>query len=414
MFLKQTGLVLAGLCALSITVISEAISDEKAVMQQDIANIKQQLQAMQAKQQGNTILSGNPDISLILSGSYRQFKNDPEDYRIAGMSLAEETGPGERGLSLAESELIISANIDDLFYARFTAAMTPENEVEVEEALIQTLGLPAGFIAQAGRFYSELGYLNAQHPHSWQFVDTALVYRALLGNQYGDDGIQLRWLAPTDFYLELGSETFSGDSYPVAGKRNDGRGVQTAFIKLGGDVGASHSWQAGYAVLQGEADQRQTKNNTVAFSGDVEVRAIDVVWKWAPQGNASQRHVIIQAEWLERHDTGSYNISGIERPINASQSGWYGQVIYQFMPRWRVGLRHDRLEIENPGSAFDSTSLDTGNHQPLRNSIMFDYSRSEFSRLRLQYNRDESSLIEDNQWSVQYIVSMGAHGAHRF
>lgn len=45
---------------------------------------------------------------------------------------------------------------------------------------------------------------------------------------------------------------------------------------------------------------------------------------------------------------------------------------------------------------------------------MLDYSRSEFSRIRLQYNRDESASKADDQWFVQYIVSMGAHGAHRF
>ena len=410
MSFKRASLLLAGLWAVSVT----AMADEQAAMQQDIANIKQQLRALQAKQQGRAAQSANPDVSLILSGIYGDFKNDPEQYHIPGISRAEETGPGGQGLSLAESELIISSNIDDLFYGLFTAALTPENEVEVEEAFIQSLALPAGFTAQAGRFYSELGYLNAQHPHSWHFVDTALVYRALLGNHYGDDGIQLRWLAPTDFYLELGTEVFSGDSYPMAGRANDGQGAQTAFIKLGGDVGASHSWLAGYALLQGDARERMTEEDSVAFSGEVEVQAVELVWKWAPQGDASRRHLIIQAEWLERQETGSYSIDAIDRPIDARQSGWYGQVVYQFMPHWRFGLRYDRLKIENPGSAFDGTSLETGNHQPERSSMMLDYSRSEFSRIRVQYNRDESGVEPDDQWFLQYIVSMGAHGAHRF
>jgi hypothetical protein len=45
---------------------------------------------------------------------------------------------------------------------------------------------------------------------------------------------------------------------------------------------------------------------------------------------------------------------------------------------------------------------------------MFDYSNSEFSRIRLQFNRDESGLKNDNQFTLQYIMSMGAHGAHAF
>ena len=63
---------------------------------------------------------------------------------------------------------------------------------------------------------------------------------------------------------------------------------------------------------------------------------------------------------------------------------------------------------------FSGTSLDTLGHTPKRVSAMFDYSHSEYSRFRLQYNRDESYPVADNQWFLQYIMSLGAHGAHRF
>jgi hypothetical protein len=35
---------------------------------------------------------------------------------------------------------------------------------------------------RAGRFFSGIGYLNEQHAHTWDFVDTPLAYRAMLGN----------------------------------------------------------------------------------------------------------------------------------------------------------------------------------------------------------------------------------------
>jgi hypothetical protein len=84
------------------------------------------------------------------------------------------------------------------------------------------------------------------------------------------------------------------------------------------------------------------------------------------------------------------------------------------MPRWRVGLRHDKLNADNPGVAFAGTVLDNANHDPGRNSIMLDFAGSEFSLLRLQYNRDESGPVPDNQWFIQYTMSMGAHAAHIF
>ena len=46
---------------------------------------------------------------------------------------------------------------------------------------------------------------------------------------------------------------------------------------------------------------------------------------------------------------------------------------------------------------------------------MIDFSPSEFSRFRLQFARDEARFNEtDNQVLLQYIMSLGAHGAHKF
>jgi hypothetical protein len=54
-------------------------------------------------------------------------------------------------------------------------------------------------------------------------------------------------------------------------------------------------------------------------------------------------------------------------------------------------------------------------YKPTRHSLMLDYSPSEFSRLRLQYAKDKSMAgLSENQWLVQYIHSLGAHGAHTF
>jgi hypothetical protein len=61
----------------------------------------------------------------------------------------------------------------------------------------------------------------------------------------------------------------------------------------------------------------------------------------------------------------------------------------------------------------EESGLGSG-HDPRRYSAMVDYSPSEFSRLRLQYNRDESQPTADDQIYVQYIMSIGAHGAHKF
>ena len=54
-------------------------------------------------------------------------------------------------------------------------------------------------------------------------------------------------------------------------------------------------------------------------------------------------------------------------------------------------------------------------HNPTRNSVMVDWSLSEFSRVRLQLASDKSRAgVTDNQALVQVIFSLGAHGAHTF
>ena len=56
-----------------------------------------------------------------------------------------------------------------------------------------------------------------------------------------------------------------------------------------------------------------------------------------------------------------------------------------------------------------------GAYNPKRHTAMVDWNPSEFSRIRLQFARDYSRQgMVDQQIFLQYIVSLGAHGAHRF
>ncbi|MEJ2382711.1 MAG: hypothetical protein P8076_16375, partial [Gammaproteobacteria bacterium] len=335
-----------------------------------------------------------------------------DDYRLPGFPLDAEAQPPRQGLSLGESELVFAANVDDRFYGRLTASLSPDNELSIEEAFFQTLNMPSGLTLQAGRFYSNIGYLNSKHSHTWDFVDPPLAYRAMLGNQYGDDGVQLRWLVPTDQYLELGGEVFRGDAFPAAGAAHSGTGTRTLFARTGGDVGVSHSWLAGLSLLDADVADREAAGT--AFTGSSRLWIADFIWKWAPNGNGYRRNLTVQAEYLHRRERGDYTIGAATSAYDAAQSGWYTQAVYQFMPRWRIGARYDQLRADDPGAAFAGTVLDPAGHTPRRTSLMLDFANSEFSRLRLQYNHDRSGPHTDNQWYLQYIMAVGSHGAHRY
>jgi len=196
--------------------------------------------------------SFNPAISLIMDGRYASFDNNPEAYELPGFALGNEAGLAQQGIGLGHSELAISANIDDKFYGKTTIALHEhegETEVELEEAYIQSLGLGNGLTLKAGRFYSMIGYLNEQHEHVWDFSDAPLIYRGLFGNQLRDDGLQMTYIAPTDTFLQLGIELFSGRRFPAGGE-HDGIGSWSVFANTGGDIGIEHSWQLGLSHWQ--------------------------------------------------------------------------------------------------------------------------------------------------------------------
>ena len=367
-------------------------------------------------------------MSLILSGLYTRTSQDPENFAISGFQLPAdaEVGPGTRGFSLAETELGFSANIDTWLRGAAAIALHPDDEVSVEEAYIQTTSLGNGFGVKAGRFFSGVGYLNPQHAHTWDFVDNPLAYQALLGTQFGDDGVQLTWLAPIDQYLELGAEVGRGRSFPGTDTGRNGAGMAALTAHTGGDIGDSHSWRAGLSVLHAKADEQSlvatdTAGSVVnnAFTGRSRVWVADAVWKWAPQGNASRTNFKLQAEYLRSTRDGSlvYDVDNIgsEDDYHAVQSGWYLQGIYQFMPRWRVGLRTERLDPGSPHFGANAAALDVGNFQPRKNTLMVDYNPSEFSRVRVQFAQDRAREgATDNQFFVQYQMSLGAHGAHGY
>lgn len=85
------------------------------------------------------------------------------------------------------------------------------------------------------------------------------------------------------------------------------------------------------------------------------------------------------------------------------------------MPAWRAGLRYDRLHPGRPDYGANADLLDYGTFHPARGTAMLDYSPSEFTRWRLQYARSRTRPdVTDHQLYLQYVLTLGAHGAHRY
>jgi hypothetical protein len=424
-----------------IKALEERLQKAESLAEENRAGLNDMANAQPAASGDNQSRANafNPAISVVMQGAANSFSQNPDDYALPGFQLGDEAGLSSEGLTLDETELTASANVDQLFYAQTTFSVQDQaqggSEISIEEAYVDPTALPAGFGGRFGRFYSGIGYLNQVHSHAWDFHDAPLAYRAFLGTQYGDDGVRVTWTAPTDLYVMFGAETLAGNNFPAGESHSVTGDVQTLFAKFGGDVGSSWAWQAGLSALLANANDRSTENAATGagtlFNGDSDLDGADVVWKWAPEGNPTLHNLILQAEYFYRDESGKVNVSdgsndGLLK-YNGDQTGWYAQAVYQFMPQWRIGTRYDRLTSDNHlsvlslgGYASDAaliadSGLDDEGHDPHRWSAMLDWSPSEFSRLRAQYDRDDSRLNgTDNQWSLQYIMSLGSHGAHLF
>ena len=373
--------------------------------------------AMQQSSAASAPNTFNPGIGVILGAGYASV-DDGWD-AIPGFMPGGEIGTGETGFGLGEAELNLSASVDNRFYGNLTLGVHDhdgEVETEIEEAWVQTTGLPAAVTVTGGRFFSSAGYLNGFHFHADDFVDRPLPYQAFIGGRYLVDGLRAAWVAPTTLFLEMGGELNWGGAFPATANEEDSPGAWTLFAKAGGDVGTDHSWQVGIAHVSADVLDRSAAVehddepvDAETFTGDSDLTVLDFVWKWAPGGNATLRNWKLQGEYFRRRENGLY--AGL--PYDGDQDGWYLQGIWQFVQHWRVGLRHDTVHADN-GASLANTLLASPGRHAYRNTLMVDWSPSEFSRLRLQYIDDHVLPEGDGQWYLQYIMSLGAHGAHQF
>jgi hypothetical protein len=235
-----------------------------------------------------------------------------------------------------------------------------DNQISAEEAYIATTVPAPGLVLKAGRYFSGIGYLNSQHSHTWDFTDAPLAYQAMLGTQYSDDGLQLHWLAPTDQYLEVGLEVGRGHTFPGDDGSRNAAGMTALTLHTGAtSARATHGAPACPSSRLPRTGRRSPTSMphgnpiTDVFSGRTRVWVADGVWKWAPNGNATRTYFKLQGEYLQsRRDGNLRSRAGVDRSApTGNQSGGYLQGVWQFAPRWRVGLRTELLDPVMPTTA---------------------------------------------------------------
>ena len=112
--------------------------EQQATTVQTEAQVTKQADPWQPEPSSGQILNSNnnasnPAIGVIFQGQVWSYNDDPDLYEIPGFPLGGEAGPLPEGLALGETEINISANVDD----KFTAWLTVPIAIEDSEVVVE-------------------------------------------------------------------------------------------------------------------------------------------------------------------------------------------------------------------------------------------------------------------------------------
>lgn len=372
-----------------------------------------------------------PEISLVGTMAAAAFSDAPS-LRL------EAHEPFHDGFQLQEIELGFRSSVDPYVRADVFLALSLEG-IEVEEAYITTLALPANLQLRAGQFYSPFGRFNQLHfLELTPFVDMPLMNRRFFGGeQLRGMGAELSFLFPLPFFLELrGAAQTAGNpvSFGVPAEEIHGAEDLLGVARLAAsfDLGERFNVLGGLSYANGPNASGglgdQGRERTQVLGADLQLRLRDA---------ASRAYTALQGEWALRQA----DVPG----GGFRQGGAYLWLVRRFDAHWEAAIRGDWMGLPS-GARFGTPVLDDHQdhlrsiHEVQRASlaehthgdgalsdflppfgqgrvgVSISFYPSEFQRIRLQANYDhlpdEGRGIQE--YFLQYQFVIGSHGAHVF
>jgi hypothetical protein len=293
-------------------------------------------------------------------------------------------GPGSAtGLRVQEVEVQLTSFVDPLWKADLILALPGGDGVELEEGFVTSQALPGGLQLKVGKFLAEVGRHNRLHAHAFPFLDAPLVVEHLLGDEgLNEAGLSLSWLTPLPSYVELTGQVLDGANERFAG--SDGE----ELLYLG------HSkafWELGDATTMELGATAAAGGN--AAGGTTSLLGADLTVKWRPLG-VGRRALVWQTEYLRVDDSAAGG---------QAEGGLYSLAQLQLSRRWWLQSRVDLMGLPKAEDERD-----------WRLSAGLALVPSEFSSVRLQYDRLHAEGDDADRLSLQLNITIGSHPAHRY
>jgi hypothetical protein len=357
--------------------------------------------------------------------------------------------PKRRGFTLQQAELSLYGAVDPYFVAEGHLIAT-EEEVEIEEAFIQTTSLPWGLEGEAGFFFTEYGHINPLHPHAWIWLDQPIINTRLFGGEgMRGTGIRAAKLLPTPWYsvFHLGVQNADGEFMAsflggeIGGHNHGEEEAGHEELGIGGrpiveqdmrsleDLVYLARWENAFPLSSTWSTKFGLSGlygpNFSGPDGETWIYGSDVLFKWVPEKNERGRPFLrLEGEVSKRDLTldSFFDTEEGELVHGDTLKDWgsYLQALYGFRGRWSTGLRVEYAtgsgaNLEH-GGEYPARDEDPFRDDRLRISPLVIFSASEFSRIRLQYNYDEADHLSDAAHSVWLGLEalIGAHPAHSY
>ncbi|MDH5446210.1 MAG: TonB-dependent receptor [Gammaproteobacteria bacterium] len=421
---RQQPLLAAVLLNGILLMISSSLhaADKQTPIEQKLRDYERRISQLEKRQQ-TTTNTNSSSLQIGLSGLFSAGASNADNKELAKLQGGGHD-PNKNGFTVQNVELSLSGTVDPMFDAQANIIMLIDAEgetvVELEEAFFLTRAMPGGLQLKGGQYYTEFGRRNVQHPHTWSFADQPVILSRLFGGDgLRSQGVRLAWLMPTNWYSEfyLGMQNAKGETVSsflsAEGEEVGGHTLIAREARGSGDLLYSARWLNGFDLSDNLSMNLGLSGlrgpNASGYTTETQIYGADLYLKWQGTGARGFPFVAWHTEYLQREYEAADPWQANHETLR--DKGMFSQITWGFTPGWVLGLRYETA------SASGDTSTDPLRDNRSRISPNITWYPSEYSKIRLQYNRDKAEHFkEDTAQSLwlQVEFSLGSHMAHTF
>lgn len=353
---------------------------------------------------------------LGVSAAYRSealVKSD-EVWVIPGTLMGGEALPSRKGLALDETFLVPSYRKGQTYGFLKIGRHLGSEEFELDHVLLG-YELTPGLAIELGKMAAVFTPFNGQHTMDTSFASRRLVYDALWGGQYNDQGIRLK---SSFFGFDSGVELWKGDSFP-ARQRDTNKSAFDVYTRYTFD-GPSHFLQLGAyyfaAESSGRNDSRYESGHShggnitldpTYFDGDVRTKGLTLISRYKL---SSLTDIGFQGELSQIKQDGRLRDLTHEARFENDTIGLWGELFLSYQND-RLSYRSERLKIKNDifGSAAitlgQKLSLLVAEDDPYRHSLSHEHLFTPEIRSRIEWSKDFTSGDKKDVWTLGAVWS---------